>query len=253
MQTSILSHLKHVGLSEKEIAAYIYLLSVESANPMELAKELDIKRSTVYVVLDELQKLGLVREIQRGKRFAYVAEDPERIQYLLEQLKTDTERELQSLKKIIPQLKATLRKKGEAPVVKFFEGEDAVQDSMQTLAENPKFRRELDYGVFSLELVYNLFRSKNLRQYIDLRLKENKKFKVIYTADEGEIDSLEGDQEAFKIDSKEYPLSCDISVFEDEVRFHMLGKSLYGVLIKNPELAETLTSLIKLAIKGAQK
>ena len=86
---------------------------------------------------------------------------------------------------------------------------------------------------------------------MDYKINDNKLFKIVYTAEEGMLAiNKEYRQEATLVDGKEFPLSCDISVFEDEVRFHMLGDTVYGILIKNPELAETLTSLIKLAAKS---
>lgn len=253
MSQNLYQFLKNIGISQKEVSVYMYLLSVESALPMEIAKETNLKRSTVYVVLDLLKEKGLVREIQRGKRCAYISEDPERIRFLLEELKLQTENSIKGLNIIIPQLKATVRKEGEPPLIRFFEGEKAVQVSMEELANNPKFRTNMNYDVFPLELVYKLFRHKDLRKYIDLRLRHNEQFKILYTSDEGELSGEETHgQEALKIDQKEFPLSCDIAIFEDEVRIHMLGQTIYGILIKNAELAQTLTSIIKLAIKGAK-
>lgn len=244
-------YLKHIGISQKEISVYLYLLSVDSAIPMQIAKITHLKRSTVYVILDLLKEKKLIREIQKGKRNLYIAEDPDRIKYLLEELKLQTERNIKSLEIILPQLKATLRKKGQSPVIKFYEGESAVQTSMEELANNPRFRTEMDYGVFSLELIHKLFISHNLKQYINFRISDNKFFKVLYTSDEGEILTKES-QEAVRVNQNEYPFSCDISIFEDEVRIHMLGDQVYGILIKNPEFAETLTSLFKLALKGSK-
>ena len=125
---------------------------------------------------------------------------------------------------------------------------------MSEQVENPRFRENMDYGVFPLELIYKLFKFKNLRHYIDMRIKENKFFEVAYTSDEGEL-ALNKDykQAAVRLNNKDYPLSCDISVFEDEVRIHILGKTVYGILIKNHELAETLISLIKVASKNSGK
>lgn len=251
MSTNLFGYLEHIGASRKEIDVYLYLLSVESALPMEIAEETKLKRSTVYVILDLLKEKGLIREIQRGKRCAYVAEDPDRIKFLLEELRIRTEKNIRDLDVILPQLKATLRKSGQPPLIKFYEGESAVQVSMHELVSNPKFRSEMDYGVFPLELVYKLFRSNKLRQFIDFRLTDNNHYKIIYTSDEGEIAAREN-QEAVRVDQKEFPFSCDISIFEDEVRIHMLGKTVYGILIKNPEFAETLTSLFKLAIRGSK-
>ncbi len=253
MAQNLYQFLKNIGISQKEVNVYIYLLSVESALPMEIAKETNLKRSTVYVILELLKEKGLVREVERGKRSAYISEDPERIRFLLEQLRLQTENSIKGLNIIIPQLKATLRKEGEPPLIRFFEGEKAVQVSMEELADNPKFRKELNYDVFPLELIYKLFQRKNLRKYINLRIHNNENFKILYTSDEGGLTNAETHgQEAIKIDQKEFPLSCDIAIFEDEVRIHMLGKPIYGILIKNLELAQTLTSIIKLAIKGAK-
>ena len=245
-------YLEHIGISKKEIEIYNYLLSVDCAFPIKIAKDTGMKRSTVYVILDLLKEKGLVREIEKGKRTTYQAEDIERIRFFLEERKLKTEEYIKNFDTLIPELKATLRKKGEAPVIKFFEGEDAVAISMSELAENPRFRENLDYGIFPLELISKLFKFKNLKRYIDMRIKDNKFFEVAYTSDEGELaTNKDYKQAAIRIDNKEYPLSCDISVFEDEVRFHMLGKTVYGILIKNQELADTLTSLIKLSIKNA--
>ena len=251
MAHKILEHLERVGISQKEIDVYIYLLSVDSALPMEIAKSTHLKRSTVYVILETLKEKALVRETKVGKRSAYMAEDPERIKFLLEDLKKEMEESIQGLDVILPQLKATLRRKGEPPLLKFFEGQAAVKNSMEDLAANPEFRSKMDYGIFPLELVYTLFRSHNLKQYIDFRITNNKFFEILYTSDEGEIKTKDS-QEAIRIDHKKYPLSCDISIFQDEVRVHMLGKTIYGILIKNQEFAETLTSIFKLARKGAQ-
>ncbi len=251
MQLQLNEYLEQVGLSQKEIQIYNYLISVESAFPIEIAKETKIKRSTVYVIVELLKEKGMVREIIHGKRSAYQAEDVERVRFLLEERKLKTEEYIASFDKILPQLKATGRKLGQAPIIKFYEGENSVQESMNELISHPKFATDIDYGVFSLELVNKLFRHKNLKKFIDLKIKDNGYFKIIYTTDVGKLEiNKELHQEATLVDGKEYPLTCDISIFEDEVRFHMLGDTIYGIMIKNPELAETLTSLIKLAMKN---
>ncbi len=251
MQPSLIEYLEQIGLSEKEIKVYTYLLSVDMAYPIDIAQETSIKRSTVYVIIEFLKEKGMVREIIHGKRGAYQAEAPERIKFLLEERKLKTEEYIKSFEKILPQIKATGRKHGQVPIIKLYEGERAVQESMTELVMHPKFKTDTDYAVFPLELVNKLFRHKNLRQFIDSKIKNNERFKCIYTAEEGKLEINDDmEQEAVLVDGKQYPLSCDISIFEDEVRFHMLGDNLYGIMIKNPELAQTLTSLIKLAMKN---
>lgn len=253
MQNSIHGYLAHIGLTEKEIHIYTYLLAIDVASPLVISKELKIKRSTVYVVLDSLKEKGLVREVKQGKKTFFESEEVDRIRFLLEEKKLKTEEYIKNLSTVIPHLKATIRKRGQVPLVRIFEGDDAVAFSMSELAENPRFRSELDYGVFPLELVHKLFNKRNMRHYFDLRINDNAKFNVVYTSDEGLIKTELKGQEAVLVDGALYPFSCDISVFEDEVRVHMLGKVTHGLLIKNPEFAETLASLIRLAMKNSNK
>ncbi len=251
MNINIFSYLENIGISEKEISVYIYLLSVESAMPMEISKKTKMKRSTVYVILESLKKKGLIREIKVGRRSSYAAEDPERIRFLLEELKLKTETNIKSIDTIMPEIKATLRQSGEPPLIKFFEGQNAVLASMEDMVANPRVQKDLDYGIFPIELVDRLFQPHKLKKFINFRITDNKHFKILYTSEEGIIPADAEGQEAIRIDQNKYPLSCDISIFEDEVRIHMLGKDIYGILIKSPELANTLISIFELARKGA--
>ena len=69
MLTSLNQYLQYIGLSEKETRVYEYLLSVNSAFPVNIAKEIKLKRSTVYVILSLLKEKGMVREISKGKNW----------------------------------------------------------------------------------------------------------------------------------------------------------------------------------------
>jgi sugar-specific transcriptional regulator TrmB len=166
MNTQLETYLRHIGLSEKEIQVYEFLLSVDSALPIDIAREIHMKRSTVYVIIELLKAKGMVRVVTHGKRDAYIAEDIERIRFLLQERKLKTEEHIQNLDKILPELKSTLRKKGRAPIIKFYEGEHAVQESMSELVSKPKFLTDMDYAVFPLELIHKLFKHKNLKKYI---------------------------------------------------------------------------------------
>ena len=48
-----------------------------------------------------------------------------------------------------------------------------------------------------------------------------------------------------KIDEKKYPILCDISVYNDIIRVHTLGKSISSMVIKSKDFAETMKSLFE--------
>ena len=90
--------LEDVGLGEKEIATYLYLLSNPSTTALAIAKNTKIDRTTIYDMLNKLIRKGLVsyHDEKRTKRFS--AASPEQ---LLAQYRIKYE----SLESIIPHLK----------------------------------------------------------------------------------------------------------------------------------------------------
>jgi sugar-specific transcriptional regulator TrmB len=240
-------YLKHIGFSEKETDVYSHLLSSGMSTPLEISRAIGMKRSTVYAALNELISKGLAREVKRGKKDSFIAEDPERIKTLLEESRRKTEEMSQVLSEHIPRIRAGMRQGSDAPTLKFYQGRDAVRASMIEFVHNPGLQKDLDYGVFSLDVVHELFGNRDWVQYVTERVNENDVYKVIYTADEGELPRSHF-KESIKIDQKTYPLTCDIGIYKDQVRIHMMGDNPYGIAIESRQLAETLASLIRLAM-----
>jgi sugar-specific transcriptional regulator TrmB len=59
----MLKTLKQIGLKEKEIKVYLIVLEKGSLSAQAIAAEAGIKRTTVYLVLERLKKIGLAGEI----------------------------------------------------------------------------------------------------------------------------------------------------------------------------------------------
>ena len=60
--------LEEIGLSEKEAKIYLALLQVDRDTIQDLATKTGINRTTVYPVLETLQKKGLVSESTGRKK-----------------------------------------------------------------------------------------------------------------------------------------------------------------------------------------
>lgn len=76
--------LVQIGLSEKEAVAYLMLLRVGPSLASSLARRVKLKRVTVYSVLESLMEKGLIgyQQSRTGKQF--MALEPERLLYKLE-------------------------------------------------------------------------------------------------------------------------------------------------------------------------
>ena len=105
--------LEQIGLKEKEAEVYLALLSLESSTAYQIAQHCDVKKPTVYVILEELRQKGLVLKIPHAKKALYAARD---IGEFLEEQK----RKLRAVEAIVPQLQALGGATG--PSVYFFTG-----------------------------------------------------------------------------------------------------------------------------------
>lgn len=65
-----------LGLQEKEALTYLALYKLGETTAYQIAKESGLKRPTVYVILEELRKRGLVLIIPNAKKQIVVAKDP---------------------------------------------------------------------------------------------------------------------------------------------------------------------------------
>jgi sugar-specific transcriptional regulator TrmB len=118
----IIESLKHLGLTDKESRVYIALLRFTQATVGEIADEAQIKRPTVYVVLDELRKKGLVLKIPHAKKALFQAKTPDE---LYEQTVSNTNK----LSKILPKLRS-LNPSSKPIKTLYFEGVNGIKESL---------------------------------------------------------------------------------------------------------------------------
>ncbi len=244
-------YLHDIGLNEKEATIYLSLLSVDNSSVLDIAKKTDIKRPTVYVILELLMKKGLVTETTIGKKVHYQAESPERLETYIEQRKIMLDEQAKKLKDIIPQIKSIQRESGEKPIVKYFEGrEGLVSLHEEFFAGQPE--NTTSYLVYSRDLLDEIFTPQEKLRYKNMRLNKNIKSKVIYTYRKGDIPST-ADGDRIKVDADKYPILCDISVCDDKIKIAILGKKLSGIFIKSKEFAETFRSIFNVAYDQIKK
>ncbi|MCI0532805.1 BlaI/MecI/CopY family transcriptional regulator [bacterium] len=244
-------YLEEIGLSDKEAAVYVSLLSVDHASVLDIAGKTKIKRPTVYVTLESLAKKGLVSETQVGKKTHYQAEAPERLLTFVERQKVVLDEQSKRLKDFIPQLKSIQRGTGERPVVKYFEGREGIASSYEDYFKGG-IEGGTAYLLFPKDLIDDVLTESERKKYKELRLSKKIKNKVIYTTT-GENMPSDETSERLRVDASEYPVTCDIGIHKDEVRISILGKKLSAVYIKSQDVADTLASLFRLAFDGLKK
>src|SRR6185436_11897689 len=115
MTNNIFAQLKEVGLKKNEAEIYLFLLQNGISTPPVIAKGTNIARTNCYNILNSLIEKDVVEKIQKGKREAFIARDPET-------LKLNIKKRLESLDRMLPDLRASYVVQKNKPVFTFFEG-----------------------------------------------------------------------------------------------------------------------------------
>lgn len=118
--------LRHIGLTQKEIAVYLTLLELGEATVLTIAKRSGIKRPTAYLVLQSLVEKGFVSRIIRGKKTFFAPQHPKK-------LITESELKLKELQEVVTRLEIMFRKRRERPQIKIFEGKDELDRAYDDL------------------------------------------------------------------------------------------------------------------------
>lgn len=111
--SSILRALEQIGLKDKEAKVYLALLTLESSTAYEIAQHCEVKKPTVYVILEELRHKGLVLKVPHAKKALFAAKDIG--EYLAEQ-----RGKLNAVHSILPRLQSMASPN--KPKVYFFNG-----------------------------------------------------------------------------------------------------------------------------------
>ncbi len=116
----LLGILREIGLNEEEAQVYLSALSLGNTTILKLAKATNIKRTTIYGIVDALKEKGLMRIELRGLKQLYAAENPERLEIMLERRKDQ-------FSKVLPEFQALYGLQGGESVIKYYTGIPAMQ------------------------------------------------------------------------------------------------------------------------------
>lgn len=123
--------LKDFGLDINESKVYVAMLSLGPSKVLRIAKESEIKRTSVYAVIDSLRQKGLVEIQVKGLKKLYAAAGPEQLEHMIE-LKR------QKFRDILPELKALDTFKGKESFIKYYEGLNGVKSVYDKILEDLK-------------------------------------------------------------------------------------------------------------------
>ncbi len=127
----LLKNLQELGLEESEAKIYLTSLSIGPTTILKLSKHSEVKRTTVYEIVDSLEKKGLMKKEIHGFKTLYSPESPERLEYTLEAKKI-------LLSHILPELEGKYHLKGPEGSIKYYEGLTSIKNIYNDLLRDLK-------------------------------------------------------------------------------------------------------------------
>ncbi|MEN9558213.1 MAG: hypothetical protein RL141_582 [Candidatus Parcubacteria bacterium] len=135
-ESKIIQSLTELGLRETEARLYIAALTLGPTTILKLARATNIKRTTVYPLIDELKQKGLISMEIRGFKKLLAANPPD-------QLASMVERHREQLQRILPDLSALHNAHGQGGgSLKYYEGLESIKSVYEGLLRDVRPRED---------------------------------------------------------------------------------------------------------------
>jgi sugar-specific transcriptional regulator TrmB len=239
--------LTEIGLHEHEAKVYLAGLSLGPTTVLKLAKATELKRTTVYSVIETLKQKGLMRIELKGFKNLFAAESPEKLEGILEYRRT-------ALKSQLPKLEAIYNLKGGESTIKYYEGLAAIKSIYEDLLT--EVGPQEDYLVISdIEPWWNLDR-EYFTKFWDRRLKARIKPRILIT-DSVEAREQQKSAPAFNAEVRILPegttLPTNLIVTGRKVIIIQMAEPLLAIVIENPSVTKMHKEMFEMIWKEAER
>ncbi len=234
--------LEKIGLSDKEASVYMALLELGTASVMSIAHKAGLKRPGTYLILDELEKRGLVSQVPQNKKALYVAEAPEK-------LFSDLQKKQELLKRFLPNLEALHNQKKEKPRVQWFQGKEGVLEVYEKIFAHGEVSFFATLGDLDRVL-------PSITKEVSSRAKAHKlKVREILTGTEADKDYAKNiipdEYYQLRFTQPGMQFFTDNAIFGESVAFFSFNVQLFAVVITSREITGSLKSLYDMAWQNA--
>jgi HTH-type transcriptional regulator, sugar sensing transcriptional regulator len=237
--------LMQLGLEEKEAKIYLACLHLGKASVFHIAKESQLKRTTAYFVLNNLNIKGLINISKTKKSALYQAVSPKELLRQIEFRKKNLEENL-------PELMNVYKDHPDKPEVKILEGEAGLEQIYREAIEvSLKGKEILIYGKvdhFEKEYkkIFELWRKEIKEKKCSAReIIEDSQFAREYAR---RLSNVRNKKHNIKL-TKSSIFKCDNVIFDDKLAIISIGKNTFVTVIKSKDIVETYRNVFDLMWK----
>ena len=222
--------LRNLGLSDQEVAAYTTLLKLGNSNATILAKEMNIKRTTIYPIMARLIEQGVATEYKQGSRSVFTPVRPNK-------LVNNFENRVKKLLEIVPFLENMQSKNVNEYGVKFIQSKKELQAFYENVLDD--YRNNEYYIIGSATSWINIDRNYFL-DYRKRRAQKNIRVKLLLSGD-SKNEEGQGDPSLlreYKYLPEKYNFKSTIDIYKDKIVIVGPDVRALAVIIAVPQMVD---------------
>lgn len=242
MQSSLSNLLSAFNLTPTQEILFEAALNNGTMTATQLARQVNISRTSVYDHLGRLLEHGLMTETTKNGIKAFAVEQPEKIDLLL----NDRENKITMAKQSLELLKLNYYKiqANQKPRFQMFEGKAELQQMMRDLLLYPNITMRVYWPILD---VIKLLGPDFIMEFNQARLKNRISLQTIWPHDQ--IPSLTKypwlkigivDKREVRLAPQGINFSLGYSIYGNTVRFLSSSKENFGFLMTSKEFADTM-------------
>jgi len=241
------SELQELGLNEKEVKVFLYLIEYGVSAASEISKHIWIPKSTINFLADNLWKRGILKKSFRRKTGYYEAD----ISSFESNILSDLEKKQTLLYQLVPELREKNKNIISKPKISFFDGVEACKNEYLKLL---KVQDKVFYEFGAHRDLAEAFWDDFMSDFIHQRVKKKVFCDSIWSSWEVENALQKLDEEHYRrlkiFDNDIGNITSSISIYDDSVMILNLWSSCTWVCIENREFAETMKTIFLISQKS---
>lgn len=221
-----------MGFSDKKSAVYLSVLKLGEATSNDIAKNAGIKRTTVYNILPELLKDGVIHKSKRLKKTLFYVEDPSDLIARIDEKKFGIE-------EIIPSLSSLQMTNKSNPKIVQYEGQNGIIQLYKDMLDSIPVGGEL-LSIIGANYAKELMPYHILEYYSDFRLKKKISHKIIGTNNDFIQSFKAKDKDEYRetriLEEGNELIGSDIRIFGNKIAMLSFKEGFIGVIIESEDL-----------------
>jgi len=245
-------------ISPKESETYFFLLRNGPKTVGMLAKKMNLPRASLYGFLEKLQKNGLVHESLKFNTKLFIAENPEKINFIFQQKKADLQKQQNLFTALLPRLKKqSFLSKFANPRFEIYEGKEGVKHVLKDMLLFENLETQAWWPISDMLKIlgrdfFVYLNKKRIAQNLYTRAIWPEK-KVVSIAENSFLDVGEKFLREIRVAPREVDFSMGYWIYGNRTAFISSDSESFGFIIESRELREMLLSQFEVLWKMSRK